>query len=69
MTMPQVVRHYLRWFELERRKQALGISHRSRFSNRWRQQSFRTTLRDLPPAASADRDSRTALMAEEDTAP
>jgi glycosyltransferase involved in cell wall biosynthesis len=70
MTMPQVVRHYLRWFELERRKQALGISLRSRFSNPWHQHSFRTALHELPPAVNADRDSRTGLMAEgEDTAP
>jgi hypothetical protein len=66
MTMPQVVRHYLRWFELERRKQALGISLRSGFSNPWHQQSFRTALHELPPAVNADRDSRTGLMAEEE---
>jgi hypothetical protein len=50
--------------------QRLGISLRSRFSNPWRQHSFRTALHELLPAENADRDSRTGLMAEEeDTAP
>ena len=31
MTMPNVVRHYLRWFELGRRKRALDSSIRARF--------------------------------------
>jgi glycosyltransferase involved in cell wall biosynthesis len=67
MTMPQVVRHYLRWFELERRKKALGISPRSLFSNPQRPHSFRTALHGLPPAVTPDRDSRASLLAEEET--
>ena len=68
MTMPQVVRHYLRWFELERRKKALGISPRSCFSNPWRPRSFRTALHGLPPAVMSDRD-RASPLANEETVP
>jgi glycosyltransferase involved in cell wall biosynthesis len=68
MTMPQVVRHYLRWFELERCKKALGISSRSLFSNPRRPHSFRIALHGLPPAVTPDRDSRASLLAGEETA-
>jgi glycosyltransferase involved in cell wall biosynthesis len=49
MTMPHVVRHYLRWFELEKRKQAFGSSNRHfpRFGRA--RSSWRTMLHGLPP--------------------
>ncbi len=51
MTMPHIVRHYLRWFELERRKRTLGSSiHRFRRLARGRS-SLRATLHALPPNA------------------
>jgi glycosyltransferase involved in cell wall biosynthesis len=63
MTMPNVVRHYLRWFELERRKRSLGSSaeHRMPLMSR-RRASLRAALHGLPPA------SRIAFAAEEETA-
>jgi glycosyltransferase involved in cell wall biosynthesis len=36
MTMPNVVRHYLRWFELERCKQTIGTISRPLSFRRWR---------------------------------
>ncbi len=54
MTMPHVVRHYLRWFELERRKRSLGSSaaHRLPLMSR-RRGSLRAALHGLPPASRA----------------
>ena len=54
MTMPHVVRHYLRWFELEKRKRTFDFSTRARFLDRWRRRSFRPALHGLPPDALAD---------------
>ncbi len=52
MTMPHIVRHYLRWFELERRKRAFGSSMR-RFPRLARgRSSLRATLHALPPNAT-----------------
>ncbi len=52
MTMPNVVRHYLRWFELERRKRTFGSSIR-RFPRLARgRSSLRATLHALPPNAA-----------------
>ena len=48
MTMPNVVRHYLRWFELGRRKQALDSSIRARFLAGGRDPSLRSGLHGLP---------------------
>jgi glycosyltransferase involved in cell wall biosynthesis len=53
MTMPHVVRHYLRWFELAKRKRTFDFSPRARFLNRWRRRSFRPALHGLPPDALA----------------
>jgi len=52
MTMPNIVRNYLRWFELKRRRQTLDVSSRGRFSSRWRQLSLRSSLSLLPPPAT-----------------
>jgi glycosyltransferase involved in cell wall biosynthesis len=54
MTMPHVVRHYLRWFDLERCKRTLNIPPRSRFLDGWRLRSFRPPPYGLPPAVLAD---------------
>ena len=53
MTMPNVVRHYLRWFELERRKRSLGslTEHRLPLMSR-RRASLRAALHGLPPTSS-----------------
>jgi hypothetical protein len=49
MTMPHVVCHYLRWFELEKRKQAFNTSNRH-FPRLGRSRSsWRTMLHGLPP--------------------
>ena len=69
MTMPNVVRHYLRWFELERRKRAFDFSSRSRLLNRWRHRSLRSALHALPPDALGGRTIRDALSLEENMAP
>ena len=55
MTMPNIVRNYLRWFELQRRRQSLDISRRPRFRSYWRPSSVRSSLSVLPPPAAADR--------------
>ena len=61
MTMPNVVRHYLRWFELERRKRSLGSSTEYRLPLMSRQRaSLRAALHGLPPTSSV------ASSAEED---
>ena len=50
MTMPHVVRHYLRWFELGRRKRSLGSSAANRFARLSRRRgSLRAALHGLPP--------------------
>jgi len=52
MTMPHVVRRYLRWFELERRKRTLGsASWRFPGLGRRRRASLRAALHGLPPNA------------------
>jgi glycosyltransferase involved in cell wall biosynthesis len=68
MTMPHVVRHYLRWFELEKRKQMFDSSARGRFLDRWRRRSFRPALHGLPPNAFADSALR-AIVSQEEAAP
>lgn len=51
MTMPHVVRHYLRWFELGRRKQTLGLPTGLPIFGRWRgRYSLRSSLHGLPPS-------------------
>jgi len=48
MTMPHVVRHYLRWFELKRRRRVLGSSKLG-FRRLWgARSSVRSTLHSLP---------------------
>ena len=52
MTMPHVVRHYLRWFELGRRKKTFGSSASNRFARLSRRRgSLRSALHGLPPNA------------------
>lgn len=54
MTMPHVVRHYLRWFELERRKRTLGSSSTIGFPRLGRRKgSLRAALHGLPPNGKA----------------
>lgn len=51
MTMPNVVRHYLRWFELEKIKRTFGSSSAD-FVRRWRRQpTLRSALHGLPPSS------------------
>jgi hypothetical protein len=69
MTMPHVVRHYLRWFELERRKRTFDFSSRNRFLDRWRHRSLRSALHGLPPDALGDWVRREAVSLEEKVAP
>ncbi|MGA9207769.1 MAG: glycosyltransferase [Terriglobales bacterium] len=45
MTMPNVVRHYLRWFELVKRRQTLGAS--AGLLDRWRHPSLRPAMHGL----------------------
>jgi len=47
MTMPNVVRHYLRWFELAKRKQALDPSAAARLRDRWRRSALRPAMHGL----------------------
>lgn len=47
MTMPHVVSHYLRWFELKRRKQALGSSAVARFLRCRNAPSLRSHVKGL----------------------
>ena len=68
MTMPHVVRHYLRWFELERRKRSFNFSTRTRFLDRWRHRSFRPATYGFPTDSPADWGLRRVLP-EEETAP
>jgi glycosyltransferase involved in cell wall biosynthesis len=65
MTMPHVVRHYLRWFELERHKRMFALSSRGRLFDRFRRRSFRSALYGLPPGTLADWTLRGALSEEE----
>ncbi len=55
MTMPNVVRNYLRWFELKRRTRSLDNSTRGSLLNRWRRQSIRSSLYGLPAKVLPDR--------------
>jgi hypothetical protein len=68
MTMPHVVRHYLRWFELEKRKQSFHTPHRRRLMDRWRNRSFRPAMFGLPPDSLAEWTLRGALS-DDDSAP
>lgn len=62
MTMPNVVRGYLRWFELKRRKTALGPVRGASFLRRWRQApSLRSSLHGLPPTSFAEWRAQTDL--------
>jgi glycosyltransferase involved in cell wall biosynthesis len=62
MTMPHVVKHYLRWFELERRKRAFGPAGESFLLMSRRRASLRAALHGLPPTA------RVPMTAAEETA-
>ena len=68
MTMPHVVRHYLRWFELGRRKRSLGSSAANRLSRLGRRRGFlRASLHGLPPNAFPQ--GRVIGSTEEEAAP
>jgi hypothetical protein len=68
MTMPHVVCHYLRWFELERRKRAFRPTTRRRWLDRWRFGFSQSALYGLPPDAVADWALR-GVLSDEDAAP
>jgi glycosyltransferase involved in cell wall biosynthesis len=68
MTMPHVVRHYLRWFELERRKRTFNFSTRTRFLDRWRHRSFRPASYGFPTDTPVDWAAR-GVLPQEETAP
>jgi glycosyltransferase involved in cell wall biosynthesis len=56
MTMPNVVRHYLRWFELKRRKETLAPSTRVNLLGRLRRRSsLRLALHGLPLPSLGER--------------
>jgi len=66
MTMPNVVRHYLRWFELQRRRQTFAASAGGTLFSRWRRKSsLRLALHGLP--SSLQGRARYAPDAEEET--
>jgi glycosyltransferase involved in cell wall biosynthesis len=67
MTMPHVVRHYLRWFELEKRKRTFGLSNRVGFLERWRRRSFQPALHGLPQHTVSNWTLRGALAEEKAT--
>jgi glycosyltransferase involved in cell wall biosynthesis len=54
MTMPHVVRHYLRWFELARRKRTVYAWPHARFLARWRRPGFRAVARETAYDALAE---------------
>jgi glycosyltransferase involved in cell wall biosynthesis len=68
MTMPHVVRHYLRWFELERHKRTFNFSTRARLLDRWRHRSFQPAMYGFPPDTPADW-ALHGVLPEEKTAP
>jgi glycosyltransferase involved in cell wall biosynthesis len=68
MTMPHVVRHYLRWFELENRKRTFNFSTRTSFLDRWRHRSFRPAPYGFPRDSGLSWAIRSD-SSEEETAP
>ncbi len=55
MAMPHVVRRYLRWFELERRKRAFTPERGLPFMRRRRERfALRSTLHGLPPTSFSE---------------
>jgi glycosyltransferase involved in cell wall biosynthesis len=69
ITMPHVVRHYLRWFELEKRKRIFDFSSRNGFLDRWRHRSLRSALHGLPPDAPGVWARQEEISLEEKVAP
>ena len=62
ITMPHVVRHYMRWFELERRKQTLGLPPRNPlFGLRRKRASLRAALQIFPASNLRDNFSQLTL--------
>jgi glycosyltransferase involved in cell wall biosynthesis len=55
MTMPSVVRHYLRWFELARCKQAIASRREFPTFRRWFRAQPRSVIRRVPAGSSAGR--------------
>jgi glycosyltransferase involved in cell wall biosynthesis len=52
MTMPNVVRHYLRWFELAERKRALGSTSEFKTFRRWSRGRMRHSRYSSGPTAA-----------------
>ncbi len=65
MTMPHVVRHYIRWFELGRRKRTLqSAPEPSFFTFRRERSSLRSMLHGLPPTHLRGSELQARLAAE-----
>jgi glycosyltransferase involved in cell wall biosynthesis len=58
MTMPHVVRQYVRWFELERRKQTLGLPVRNPFFRLRRKRASLRAALQIFPTSDADHAAR-----------
>ncbi len=70
MTMPHVVRRYLRWFELKGRKRPFGPSRGAGFLRRWQDRhSLSSTLREFLASPLEERILQTAAAFEEDRTP
>ena len=54
MTMPHVVRHYLRWFDLKRRNRVLDSSSSARFLKGWPRRPLRWRVHGLPSGTLED---------------
>ena len=53
MTMPSVVRHYLRWFAIAERKRALGSLTEVQSFRNWSRTNWRYSRRDSPSVSTA----------------
>jgi glycosyltransferase involved in cell wall biosynthesis len=70
MTMPHVVRRYLRWFELEGRKRTFGPASGMSLLRRWQARpSLRSTVRGLPQFSPEDVISQAPVVSDENGAP
>jgi glycosyltransferase involved in cell wall biosynthesis len=66
MTMPHVVRQYLRWFELARRRRMLSTLSPAFLRRRRGRPSLRSALHGLPPSPISHGTSLTGLGVQED---
>jgi hypothetical protein len=61
MTMPNVVRGYLRWFELKRLKSAFGPVRAPLLRRLRKRPSLRSSLHGLPPSSFSEWMAQSAL--------